>query len=67
MTAQHAHQDARKPVSLSRLLVGTTVLPAAAFGLMLAFAPEVGASDIQYQFSAGATITFSDGNVATVS
>jgi len=64
MTPQHHSADGN-PVPLRWLLVGTTVLPAAAFGLMMAFAPEASA-DIEYQFSPGATLTFTDGNIETL-
>jgi hypothetical protein len=47
MTAQHAG----KSVSLKRLLAGTVALPAAAFGLMMAFAAETPANAHDYTIS----------------
>ena len=54
-------------VSLRRLLIGTSALPAAAVALMLIFPRDVSAANIDYAFSSDASLTFADGNVEDVS
>jgi len=51
-----------KPTLLTRLLSATAVLPIAVFTLIPMLPTAVQAANIEYAFSPGATILFSDGN-----
>jgi hypothetical protein len=66
MTTEHRQASDGNPVSLRRLLIGTVALPAAIAGLMMAFIPEASATSIEYAFSPGATLTFADGNIESL-
>jgi hypothetical protein len=57
MTAKH-HRDDGKPLSLRRLLICTSALPAATLALTMALAPGASATPIPYQFTSNASVTF---------
>jgi hypothetical protein len=54
-------------MSLRRLLIGSSMLPAAVLGMMLAMPTQASATVVTYTFSNDASLTFSDGNVEDVS
>jgi len=66
MATEHRQASDGKPASLRRLLSGTVAVSAAIAGLMIAFIPQAGATSIEYAFSPGATLTFADGNVESL-
>ena len=66
MNSEHYQAIEGNPMSLKRLLIGTAALPAAIAGLMMAFIPQASANSIEYAFSPGASLTFADGNVESL-
>jgi len=67
MPTEHAQTGDGVPRSLKQLLIATSALPAAVFGLMVAFTPEASWADVEYAFSPGATLTFTDGHIESIS
>jgi hypothetical protein len=57
MTTQHAHEDGGKPISLRHLLAATAALPAAAAGVMMAFAAETPANAFDYTIATYRKVT----------